>query len=430
MRNPLSGRRTPSTAARREGRDEARAHGRRRLPGSRLGRAARRRPDENEGLRRPTRCRSECSDDGGADFSYHAAALRHRRRLAVTPDSDLTDGQVVELTGSFDRDSVLGVGICASEALDVVDPLEWCDINLRVERRRGASVLHVTVVRSIDTSHGLVDCAERPQRCLVGVRTERGGDVASFIAFRTDLEPVPRPVVEVDRHTVGDGESIAVSGSGFRSGEELFVSQCRGLVADLESLADRDSERCGVARGRTLIPRADGSFDVTFILYAEILTYEGWARCEPCALLVGGHRQARTALRVGVAADGPPVRPVVRIVPPGPYEPGQRVTLDGSGFQAAQAVGIAWCAFNTDRPEQEIAGDPNYGNAPCVYPAEGVVRPDDAGRFTVLDFPMPDEPFYPGGFGDCRQPGTRCGLADHPSEGSPPTFVTLFELQD
>jgi hypothetical protein len=102
----------------------------------------------------------------------------------------------------------------------------------------------------------------------------------------------------------------------------------------------------------------------------------------------------------------------VRIVEPGPYAPDQRVTLEGSGFQVTRDdVAIGWCRLET-----------SDGFPQCVYPDEGFLDPDANGNLRVDAYPMPSA-----GFG-CRPP-ERCGLAWIPFEGSPPAFVTPFEMR-
>src|SRR5690606_32583733 len=91
--------------------------------------------------------------------------------LAVSPDDGLEDGQVVEVEGDFGGDAI--VAMCTSEVLDADDP------SAAVETRCAMTVAwrslspgrgQVEVRRALDTMGGRVDCAERPGRCVIGVR--------------------------------------------------------------------------------------------------------------------------------------------------------------------------------------------------------------------------------------------------------------------
>ena len=337
--------------------------------------------------------------------------------LRVRPDTDLSDGQEVAVTGPFDPGAVVGVGQCASEAAEARDPVPWCDINVARSETEGGNGLVITVVRTIETTHGLIDCAERPGRCLIGVRTN-SGDLLGPISFR-DTGPAPRAALEADRTEVADGEAISLTGSGFGAAQEVYVTQC------VEGPTHTELARCDQARTARLTTDHGGRFELRFLTYAEVLTIDGWSRCDPCVVRASRWRQAPAvmSISVSVAPGSTAVRPTVAIVPGGPYEPGARVTLEGSGFQPADEADleVGWCSFVTDHPEREIQGDPAHGHTACRYPEEGFTPTvDEDGRFTIERYPLPE---------DCDAGRARCGLAWHPFEGSLPVFVTLFELR-
>ncbi|MBK5221732.1 MAG: hypothetical protein JJE52_02430 [Acidimicrobiia bacterium] len=187
-------------------------------------------------------------------------------------------------------------------------------------------------------------------------------------------------------------------------------------------------DRCDMARFSTLTADVNGEISAPLALFREILTYEGWQPCEPCVLVASGWRQPNAVAAVVVEADGTSARPTVRIVPVGPYESGQRVRVEGEGFgPGVGSTEVGWCAFRTDQPETEVQGDPSFGHAACAYPTEGFGLVADAdGRFVVDGYPLPDGGVR--GF-SCLDPAISCGLAWHPGEGTPPAFVTLFELR-
>lgn len=360
------------------------------------------------------------------------------RNPTVTPSTGLVDGQVVIVSGIGDRESA-GVAQCASEAISSSDPAAWCDDTQ--PRTWGVGSVELTVAQIIDTANGPIDCAENTRRCIVGIRTSIG-DTVVRISFDgapdpPDEEPVELlgdPVIEISAPTVTDGGRIEVRGSGFAPDHMLVLSQCQGTVAEDWDDWRLPHSRCDNARSAALTADPDGAWTAPYLGYAEIQTYDGWAPCDPCVLVVTGYRHVSAVTTLTVTTDGAPIRPEVRIVPEGPYESGQRVRLEGSGFQtgaSGSSLRTGWCAFRTDSPETEIQGDHNYGYTTCAYPSETAfgVPTDELGRFVVDNFPLPSGAFGHGLSGDCADPELRCGLAWHPGEGTLPVFVTLFELR-
>ena len=147
------------------------------------------------------------------------------------------------------------------------------------------------------------------------------------------------------------------------------------------------------------------------------------------ARVIGGTTHF-AAVPIRVAAGPDPNRPQVVIEQPPPYELDATVTLRGRGFQAADDnLAIGWCFFRSDDPATEPQGDAADGHAGCVYPDPGFLTlPIEAdGTFVIEDFPLPDDSFRAGGL-TCADAGARCGLAEHPTVGSQPTFLTLLQM--
>lgn len=355
--------------------------------------------------------------------------------LVVEPSVALVDGQVVNVSGPFSIDAVInggGIAVCDAGGMDQPEARSWCDINL--VRTASESSIELTVVRRIQTAHGIVDCAERPGRCVVGVLTAGGTSYTAPISFRDDLGALPTPAIELDASDVDNGDRVVVRLSGFAPvgdlldrDDEIWLTQCIGTASEPWSQVDVGWDRCDMARSTRATVDQFGTATAALIAGSEILTYEGWVPCDPCVVLASAWRQPTVVASVDVADVGPPVRPVLRIVPAGPYVPGQRVRLEGTGFGPGDpSVQIGWCAFRTDEPETEIQGDTSYGYTACGYPVEGLeVTADGEGNVVVDDFPLPNAEVR--GI-DCRDPGHRCGLAWHPGEGTLPAFVTLFDL--
>jgi hypothetical protein len=127
------------------------------------------------------------------------------------------------------------------------------------------------------------------------------------------------------------------------------------------------------------------------------------------ALVAGIDRLPGAAtLPVEVAAAGDPVRPTLRLVPGGPHRPGQRVRVEGEGFQIGQYVGVPSC----------IAGSWQA----CGYPDEGFAHADAEGRLAIDDYPLPDTAPCP------SRPGA-CALAWFPYfDGVPPDLTIPLDL--
>jgi hypothetical protein len=344
--------------------------------------------------------------------------------LTVEPATGLAPGDQVSVALPAEPAPGATITQCASEALRGLDG--WCDANASWQRVTGGPPdYRVAVVRVIETDHGLIDCADRPQRCVIAVRSEGHGHGAP-ISFRSDLGQLAEPELSVDRPVIGDGVQVRIAGSGFAPGAAVRVAQCRRQPGQ-----DPADDFAGCDRARAVVVEADGGgrFERQVLLFREVFEPQtGWAACDPCVLRADAIRQlpATTVLQFG--GGGASLRPTVQIVPEGPYRRGQLVRLRGAGFQAAAGeVTIGWCRFDTDEPATEEQGV-GAGRAACSYPAAGFsVRPDESGTFVVGGFPMPSAAF---GFdvATCADPAVLCGLAWHPAEGSRPVFITFFEM--
>lgn len=384
----------------------------------------------DEGQRVATGRTSEPTDTAPIDPSMSTAPSDATGQplsdLVVEPDTGLIDGQTVTVSGP---ERVTAVALCDADRITQSDPLAGCDINFGPGG--GPTPLEITVARRIQVRDGIVDCAERPGRCVVGVISPDAGRLVAPISFRDDLGDFPVPSISAERVSVAD-DQLEVVLSGFEApgtspgrDDEVLLRQCIGEPSD--SWTDPTWERCDGARAVALIPDASGTARIQITLHAEILTYQGWQPCEPCALVASAWRQPGAVTPVEVIAVDTPIRPTLRIVPNGPYEPGQRVRLEGSHFGArGTGIQIGWCAFRSDDPETEMEGDVGQGLAGCAYPIEGSDLVADADGSLVVDaFPLSGTDVR--GL-SCLDPTVRCGLAWHPGNGMPPAFVALYSF--
>lgn len=342
--------------------------------------------------------------------------------LVVEPSVDLRPDQTVtiDLPVGAPTDSII-IAQCGSEA-DQAAPEQWCQVLSLTEHETGRQ-REVRVRQVIQTTNGRIDCAERAERCVLGVRLGTG-DYAAPISFSQDLPPLdPRITVETTSPFL-----VAVAGSGYEPGTGVTIAQCRPTAGQPPATAFGD---CDHHRSVQVTVDDDGTFAADVYLHREIFEdHSGWGPCDPCQLQAITSSADTQAVDVD-ASSGLIGRASVEIRPAGPYAPGQTVELHGAGFPANTTTAdivIGWCRFSTPNPAAEPQGvGPEY--AECAYPSGPVptITTNDAGEFTIPDFPLPDAPF---GWRQvtCDDPTARCGLAWHPGEGALPYFVTEFRL--
>lgn len=339
--------------------------------------------------------------------------------LLVEPSEGLQPNDEVTVTLPVEPDpNDIVVAQCGSEAA-TASPELWCAA-IATQETPSSTSLTMRVQRVIQITAGSgerIDCAQRPGRCLIGVRT-RGRDFTAPISFAPDLPALGVPTLEA---LALDNRFVAVTGDGYLPATEITVTQCR--PAQDQEPSEPIFHDCDLTRATRTTADDQGRLSVEVPMYRDIFeSYTGWGPCDPCQIQAQGTAFETVAAAVDASA-GFAERPAVSIQPAGPYAPGQRVELHGTGFPPAapfdQAIG--WCRFVTDDPTTEVQGaGPQYAN--CVYPGIWPVTTNDAGEFTIIDFPLPDESFV------CDEPDARCGLAVHPSEGSLPLFVTEFAI--
>ncbi len=356
--------------------------------------------------------------------STTSTTLDPEATLTVEPSAGLRPNQAVTLTLPLDAavDASMIVAQCGVEATRAA-PEQWCQVLAPFVEVESSRTYEVRIHRMIQTTNGVIDCAERAERCVLGVRLG-GVDHTTPISFDEDLPPLD-PEIEVE---AASPFLATVTGSGYEPGASVTIAQCRPAPDQAPAPTFADCDRHRAAR---VVTDDDGAFNAEVYLYRQIFSdYTGWGPCQPCQLQAIGSTAETQAAAVD-ASSGLEGRAAVEIRPGGPYAPGQLVELHGSGFAPAatlEDIVIAWCAFKTADPSTEPQGaGPEY--ADCVHP-DGTgrsVTTNDFGGFTISDFPLPAGPFG-GSQVTCTAPADRCGLAWHPGEGAVPYFVTEFQL--
>jgi hypothetical protein len=209
-----------------------------------------------------------------------------RLPVAVTPQSGVSDGQVVTVVGrGFGADESVGGVLCASEA--AVEGVAACDlgtdgtydhVTYATSSSDGLVQVDIVLRRSIATPFtGPVDCASAAERCLValGAVSDYDRSGGSFVAF-AGAPPFPEPSLALDPPgPYVPGQPVTVHATGLLAPREVQVEQCR------------DEQCVVVARGRVA---PDGTFDAAVAAQPSFIAAGGTVVvCEDaCVLRVSG----------------------------------------------------------------------------------------------------------------------------------------------
>lgn len=144
--------------------------------------------------------------------------------VTVEPAVGLQEGDEVAVEGAgFNPGHGVGVVMCLAEARGETNTgVDACDIG-QYETATPDGTGHMTaryrVRRVINTPvSGTVDCAERPERCMIAVGQLSDYDVSGgfAISFAEGLPPLEHPVLAVTpSENLRHGDEITVAGTGF-----------------------------------------------------------------------------------------------------------------------------------------------------------------------------------------------------------------------
>lgn len=189
--------------------------------------------------------------------------------VSVSPASNLVDGQVVEVTGSgFEPGSWTSGSLCANDG-----GRQGCRyFSLPEIGSSGTLTSSVTVRAALADSAGSlerVDCRSATAVCTFQVWSADWNQAAPVVLHFDPSAPLlPPPTVSVDpQHGLVDGQVVTVQGSGFTSGDWVWLALCSSgagpepeacrELGDGDTYADDDGGFSLPVRLRALIPTGD-----------------------------------------------------------------------------------------------------------------------------------------------------------------------------
>lgn len=229
-----------------------------------------------------------------------AAPLLPPPTAAVSPSTDLVDGDVVTLTvGGFGPDAFLDVEVCALGADDLPLGCTWKPSFSADDLGAGTTSFGVRArIRAWDPADGLHDC--RQVTCTVTVTDYSNDDAATVaLSFATDGPLLPPPTLTVTPTTgIVDDETVTVTGTGFVPGEWVDVQLC----ATATTTCDHES-------ARSVPVDSTGAMTVDLRLRG---TFDHWTgetvdcRTEPGCEVVARSSEAPDEVRVPITFAPPP----------------------------------------------------------------------------------------------------------------------------
>jgi hypothetical protein len=346
--------------------------------------------------------------------------------LSLAPATGLHDDQIIDVRIDSVDPGTTHSGTIATCASEVLDHLDTAHIDPRSTMCVVAGVsmndhAPLPVQRYVRTPAGVVDCAEARGRCIVAFN--EGGVPLRYapLAFvRTGTRATASVSVSGLGGQLKDGTTIHLTMAGFAPGAAIRIAECLDVPADVgvPGLWTIPPKQCDQRGSRNNVMVDDsGAAAADFTVYHDILATREeakaprWRTCSTCVLVVDD-RRSKVTVPLSIAATSRPIHPRIRIASPGPYRPGQRVTITGTGFQPGDSPGfdIGWCLTEpmapgtadeapnatVDRSCTRVdKGEPRSEvKSPMVTTGE-VIRfgygfvVDGEGGFTIHDFPLP-----------------------------------------
>ncbi|HMJ10860.1 MAG TPA: neocarzinostatin apoprotein domain-containing protein, partial [Polyangiaceae bacterium] len=268
--------------------------------------------------------------------------------ITVTPDTDIIDGQFVDVVVNT---LAYAVALCPTDAT----MLFYCASGeMTVSQPDGTYTARLAVNRSFMSQGRFVDCAQ-PGACMIGFDLG-GGLVGAPIQFRSAGPwPTGGSISATPASNWVDLQQITVSGTGFSQDFQIHVAQCRPSAGSPYS-------NCGNWKGPIAL-NANGSFTTAFEVkrtyfvnpeeHGESFTCDSPGACVlyagPLIPPTGSGVWGATAPAT-FAPVGAPRRGTVR-VSSGTITAGSTFTASGSGWADSSTLFARVCAGSSVEPE-------------------------------------------------------------------------------
>lgn len=285
-----------------------------------------------------------------APITFAASTAVAAPSVTVTPSTGLTTGQSVTVTGSG---FTPGDSLYVIECLATAAGASGCDVaSAKPITANSDGTLPSTTFTVTTGTIGTGTCgtsAADLSGCVISVANATGGDAGvAAITFASTTTPAGPAVTVSPSTNLKNGQSVTVTGSGFKPGDALYVLECLATATGASG--------CDVATAKSITANSDGTLPSTpFTVAAGKIGLSACgttsANAGGCIITVAtatGTDAGATPIRFAVAAKKVArslfVRPSVNL------RNGQVVTVFGRGFTPRDHVYIVECLVGAAGP--------------------------------------------------------------------------------
>jgi hypothetical protein len=348
------------------------------------------------------RLRTVGFDPGGPDPT--------RPTVAVTPDTGLVDGDLLDVTASGVHEEVPGFNLAqlvpCRTPVTSVDDCDQSQRELAEIDRNGDVAGRVWASPILDVFDRPYDCRTGTCALLVGPLSlgfDELGELSEVGLHDLAFDPLaplqPPPTLTADPDSgLRDGDVVDLHGSGFDAERGFTVAQC---AADATSAA-------GCQSGIVRFGVTDGS-EITgsFVVLAKFLDGRGRTvdcRVQDCVVVVAHGdfgRHARAALDFD--PDAPLLEPSITVTPSTGLHDGDVVTVAGTGWPHDQPILIGQCPAGTrDVFFCDISDDGFVWPESVAVPLARTRAAAEASTGFEIEVPVRTTAYGPDGPVDCR----------------------------
>lgn len=269
-----------------------------------------------------------------------ASPPREARALAVTPSTDLVDGQEVAVAGTgwpagdelWITVCAIGTEHCGGTSTDVVvGPDGAFAATLRPRVRFTGPDLHP------------VDCLATPCEVRARPDTSLNRSAGQAIAFDPSAPLLPPPTIAVDPDTdLIDGQAVTITGHGYAPGQRYWVAQCPSTSAS-------SSDGCAVYGDAAGTTDGDGRIVAQTRLLARLPAVPGPTDCRVAACTLSfvdldANLDLEPRAAIAFDPDAPLIpQPELEARPSADLRDGQAVRVVGSGFDPGERLLLSEC---------------------------------------------------------------------------------------